>query len=195
MDEQEYLKNSIKELEKQINTLQNELKQKKARLYELSPKTFKAYISKTTRSIELMDKFEEKTDDGLEKYKRMILGNEIWGKYGIYSLIIERPENAYRYIGSTYGITMTDLKKGNTLDLKKTIENEIEMWLKTNEKKKTAEIIFSEPYPFRAQNSNNRRGYGSFYYEGELLPGTLYGETTQYVIKGVEVQFREFQYS
>ena len=47
-------------------------------------------------------------------------------------------------------------------------------------------IKFEKPYLLRAQNSNNRTGYGNEYYGYDLVyQGTLYGETTNYAFVGV----------
>ena len=50
-------------------------------------------------------------------------------------------------------------------------------------------IMFKTCYLLRAQNSSNRTGYGNIYYGDELVhEGTLYGETTSYVLAGVQIK-------
>lgn len=49
-------------------------------------------------------------------------------------------------------------------------------------------IILESTFQFRAQNSYNRTGYGSEYSGGDLVyEGTLYGETTTYIISGIRL--------
>lgn len=54
--------------------------------------------------------------------------------------------------------------------------------------KQSGKISFEPAIVLNAQNSKNLTGYGSEYYYGELIyEGTLYGETTTYVITDFEL--------
>lgn len=171
--------NKLSEIEK----LENELNEYKKR--PVAERTMSTYISKTSATINIMDRFEDKNEKGFKKYDRMVVKN-IYHYNDDYSfnLIIERKGDKAT-VGS---ITMTDFKLGQSRSLITHAKEEIR---KATEENKTQlsdgkEIMFNLPYLLRAQNSSNRTGYGNIY-NGESLvyEGTLYGETTSYAFTGV----------
>ena len=169
----------------EIEKLENELSEYEKR--PITERTITTYISKTSTTIDIMDRFEDKNEKGFKKYVRMVVENIYYynSDYS-FNLIIERKGNRTT-VGS---ITMTNFKQGYTRSLIAHAKEEIR---KATEENKLQlhdgkEIMFSSPYLLRAQNSSNRTGYGNIY-NGESLiyEGTLYGETTSYAFVGVKI--------
>lgn len=150
------------------------------------------YIFDTTKTIDLLDKFEGYGQDAPIRYRRIVIENCNYRNYSIghgvgFNLVIERGRGS-DYVGN---VTFTEFKKGEAYELSRYIEEEI-----------TEEIInkyvdtdqfyrFTKPYLLRAQNSSNRTGYGwewdwSGGY-GDYTEGTLYGETTNYFFVGAYI--------
>ena len=120
----EYYERQIVELNERIiekEELLNLLNQHEKR--PVSEKTLYKYISDKTRSVPLMDEFENLTKEGFRKYERIVIKNTIWGKLGRYHLILARM-SALEYVGD---ITMTDFKnqRGNYGLLMKHVETEV----------------------------------------------------------------------
>ena len=60
--------------------------------------------------------------------------------------------------------------------------------MEQNKQDFSGKILFDPAVVLNAQNSKNRSGYGNEYYRDELIyEGTLYGETTEYVITGFDL--------
>ena len=85
---------------------------------------------------------------------------------------------------------MTDFKLGYTSKVNEHARVEIDNYLENGGNLENGQIImFKTCYLLRAQNSSNRAGYGNIYYGDELVhEGTLYGETTSYVLAGVQIK-------
>lgn len=146
-----------------------------------------AYISRDTKSLRLMDQFEG--FEGDITYKRIVVKNILIANHAFCHLVIERA-NQREYVGD---ITFTNFKQGYTGKLRDYIDSELtpEIIKKYSGKKEI--FYFSKPYRLRAQNSGNREGYGTewdwSYGVGTIMhEGTLYGETTDYVIAGVYIE-------
>jgi len=149
--------------------------------------TLYVHVSKDTKSVELFDFFEGLNNN--KKHSRIVVTSPyLLSKNGnlidIY-YVIERG-NAALSVGD---ITFTKFKKDKysgplfRYANKEITENII------NEYYGTGKIYrFSKPFHLRAQNSNNRRNYGTkHYWHGSteyIEQGTLYGETTDYLIVG-----------
>ena len=121
-------------------------------------------------------------------YERLVIsnGNRVVMnyKYCIH-YVIERSRKK-DYVGD---ITFTEFKKGYTSELNQHVRKELENIDVNQYLDKDCFFRFNKPYHLRAQNSRNRTGYGwewdwSGGY-GDYTEGTLYGETTDYVIAGV----------
>lgn len=143
------------------------------------------FISNDTRSIELFDEFEKPYNSVF--YKRIVIANGYRYKSAYYSFVIER-------IGkkeSVGNITFTDFKTGKDIELRKHVNNELTDEIIEKYKDKNEFYRFSKPYKLRAQNSENRKGYGwtwSWHYGvGSYTEGTQYGETTTYAFAGVYI--------
>ena len=147
---------------------------------------FYAFLPKYTSTIKLMDEFETLTDRGFRLYKTMIL-NPGYSYYdlGYYVvLIVERYDYAYEY---QWEFTMTQLKRKQAKRLFDCIKREFAD-KDIGEDDIGNMIYLEEPIMLRAQTSGNRTGYGSIYNGEKLIhEGTLYGETTSYIIKGVRI--------
>ena len=152
-----------------------------------------SYVSDTTKTLELMDRFEgRKKSEG--PYKRLILQNTenvTIGEYICeYHLIIER----YPDFNHTEGdITFSEFKKEKGRSVYNYCSNQLREALKTNGNiLKNKEFYFIKPYYLRAQNSGNREGYGwAWDWSGGVgIPdeGTYYGETDDYAFVGVQIE-------
>lgn len=150
-------------------------------------RTLYTSVYKDTRSVELFDFFEGLRNN--RKYSRIVItspcllpqnGNLIDIYY-----VIERG-NAASSVGN---ITFTEFKKDKHSGvLFRYAYNEITEEI-VDKYYETGNIYrFSKPFHLRAQNSNNRTNYGSkHYWHGStefIEEGTLYGETTDYLIVG-----------
>lgn len=145
-------------------------------------KILEASVYDTTRTIDLMDKFEGYGNN--VAYQKLALCNIACLNFGegyeYVTLIIERSKS-HRYVGN---ITFTELKQGQTSDLYKFLKNNISAEIVSEYKGKNIEYTFDTPYLLRAQNSTNRSGYGWGF------GGTQYGETTAYVFSGAYIGYR-----
>ncbi|SEP74197.1 hypothetical protein SAMN02910289_00505 [Lachnospiraceae bacterium RM5] len=148
-------------------------------------------ILSNTKTVDILDEFEG--NEETSAYKRIVVNN---GKYISY-----RHHNQYEYVYFNYiiergygddyvrDITFTNFKMKKTSDLEEYVKNELsreDIFLYLDKDKF---FRFTKPYLLRAQNSNNRTGYGSEWRwdYGDLIQetqGTLYGETTKYFIVG-----------
>ena len=146
----------------------------------------------TTKTIDLLDKFEGIGREEKIAYKRLVIGNGRYTRFSkvgtiCFHLVIERGRGN-DYVGD---ITFTQFKKGETYELHKYMEQEITDEIIEQYKDKNVFYKFSKPYLLRAQNSSNRTGYGwewdwSGGY-GDYIEGTLYGETTNYFFAGAYI--------
>ena len=68
-----------------------------------------------------MDEFESITEEGYQKYKRMIFRNSFYSDCGSYNFIVERLQGRE----SEGNITMTDFKKGYDSALRKYASEQI----------------------------------------------------------------------
>lgn len=185
----ENLKEQIQDKKQEIKDLEKLLKELEK--YESQPiekLTYYTRFYKDTGTVYEMDKFESLTEEGFRKYKRMLIGpytirsvdSEGYSTSQSFYLIVERLNRRE----TTGNITATELKQGYTNGLFNYIRGQLE----THESEDDI-IIFDMPYWFRAQNSKNRQGYGSEYNGYDLVwQGTLYGETTNYCISGIELK-------
>lgn len=174
------LNNEIANLERRKNALINYENNK-----SIEDRTLRKYIGRDTKTVSLMDQFESLTEEGFQKYVRIIdTGVYTYSKDKGFQFIIERL-NGREYSGD---ISMTDYKNFRNANLYAKAKNQIKRYLNSNEvnPEGNIEIMFDKPYRLRAQNSNNRSGYGSIYDGSDLIrQGTLYGETTSYAVVGI----------
>lgn len=142
----------------------------------------------TSRTVDILDKYEGLNGKDDKPYERLVIsnGNRVVMnyKYCIH-YVIERSRKK-DYVGD---ITFTEFKKGYTSELNQHVRKELENIDVNQYLDKDCFFRFNKPYHLRAQNSRNRTGYGwewdwSGGY-GDYTEGTLYGETTDYVIAGV----------
>ena len=147
---------------------------------------FYVFLPKYTSTIKLMDAFEALTIQGFRLYKTMIL-NPGYSYYDLgyfISLIIERYDYAYEY---QCEFTMSQIKRKQAKRLFDCIKKDFAS-KDIGDDDIGSLIYLEEPIMLRAQTSNNRTGYGSIYNGENLIhEGTLYGETTSYIIKGVRL--------
>lgn len=141
-----------------------------------------------TETIPLLDQFETISDNGVPKYKRLVLrGWDIpygapWD--GIVHLVIERGLYGVEIAGS---LTFTALKRRQDSHFHEFLMAEIRSNLGNEPPPDDVLIPFTKPYMLRAQNSTNLAGW---HREGDrtvIRPGTEYGETTRYHIVGMYV--------
>ena len=149
----------------------------------------KVSVFNDTKSVPLMDKFEGINND--KPYDRLIIqhaliisDNEY--KFQSLDLVIERSRST-NFEGD---ITFTQFKKGETHGLVEYIKRQVNKEIIEKYKASGEMFKFEKPYLFRAQNSGNRTGYGWEWdwtdrYDPIVYEGTLYGETTNYIISGV----------
>lgn len=134
-----------------------------------------------TRSVALMDEFEETDKNGNRKYERLILREEFnYWRNGVSlrgDYVVERLLRNQESMGD---ITFTELKKGEKLELSRYASAQVEAKVGSLKSGETKFIEFYVPYLLRAQTSDNQV-YGGW------ENGTLYGETTRYGIVGVRV--------
>ena len=150
------------------------------------------FVFDTTRTVDLLDKFEGIGKKNNVVYKRLVIANgkyQRWSDHGLisFNLVIERGRGT-DYVGDT---TFTAFKKGEASGLRKHVDEEVTEEVIKLYKDKNQFFRFSKPYLLRAQNSSNRTGYGwewdwSGGY-GDYTEGTLYGETTNYFFVGVYI--------
>lgn len=159
--------------------------------------------SNDIKTLKLMDEFETLNDDMTKKYDTLLLDRVIYiYKDSIYKcgLYIQRmpiemkTAKEKEYIEST--MTFTDFKKYVAerefpmrecdYSLQRVITESIPyVNFRDNSSK---DYFFQFPVQFNAQNSSNRTGYGSEYIGGCCVyEGTLYGETTTYMVVGLKL--------
>lgn len=190
-------------LEREINEIELEIEKYKDKIAQLKEekkekqKTLKKlenYINKSGTSrwfitsldsygstVKLMDDFESLNEDDFQKYDVLMLTvGYYYPSLGVKAdLLIERCTTGCQEIKGT--ITMSELKKREAYSLFQYIKEEALEQLGPDFA--DGYICFKKPYMLRAQNSLNRTGYGSIYNGYDLVrQGTLYGETTKYLI-------------
>lgn len=149
------------------------------------------YVFNSTKSVELLDKFEGFSNDDAPVYKRIVVKNSediyLSGQHIYCHLVIERSQNT-DYVGD---ITFTEFKQGKTGALWQHIRSELNEEIIASYKNTDSYYRLKKPYHLRAQNSHNRTGYG---WEwdwtggwGDYTEGTYYGETTDYIFSGVYI--------
>lgn len=188
------IKNEIRSYQMFISAKEKQIAQLEIRMKEIEKykeehsifeRTLIRYINKDTRTVQLLDEFEKLTTNGIKRYDRLRdKGAWTYNKGRRYQFIIERVEGR-ECVGD---ITMSQYKsqKGYELNaLLKYARKQIQEYINANGDS-PAEILFTKPYLIRGQKSSNRTGYGSEYNGHTLVKqGTLYGETTNYAIVGV----------
>ena len=193
------INNEIKRIEDCIVEYQNAIKNKRLELtekkrllkklekYQATPiekRTLICILSRDSSTVKIMDNFERLTELGFRRYARLIieLGYETVCVKHILSLVVEHEE---KYTKADIEITMTELKNRKCLRLFRAIKEQIEE-IKEYEKIEVGKVyVLENPIILNAQNSRNRSGYGNRYNGYELIrQGTLYGETTEYLITG-----------
>lgn len=144
-------------------------------------------VYNTTRTIDILNKFEG-LEGNNEPYKRLVISNGIYLLNGYWAhYVIERSQKT-DYVGD---ITFTNFKRGRASDLRRHVEQELENVNVEDYIDKDIFIKFSKPFHLRAQNKNNRTGYGwEWNWSGgyrDYTEGTFYGETTDYIFAGVYI--------
>lgn len=144
------------------------------------------------RSIDLMDSFERCNGQQEPLYNKLLLQDvftvlidEI--SYQADILIARKP---YEMPWCNIGITFTTLRKQiayHTFTLTDTdLIDPVLQTLNVLRQDKRLRDIPIDPVILKAQNSRNRSGYGSSFRGRQLSrPGTLYGETTPYLIQRI----------
>lgn len=160
-------------------------------------KVLSYYIDKNTKSIALMDEFEEadaffhKIYETLKLNRVFCVRSEEGALYWI-TLYIKRMDWDKEYIYSN--LTFTSLKryllnKSFSEEDRNSyaIIDEVLDGIKLIEKEEKEIYHFPKPVKFNAQNSGNRTGYGNEYRGSNLIyKGTLYGETSNYMFVAAE---------
>ena len=152
-----------------------------------------AYVSRTTKSIELLDEFEGIGECNDTIYERIILDN-VWGGYSLdekhfhYRLVVERRNNR-ECIGN---ITFTEFKKGKFSHLLGHINKNVSEEIIKEYSQSDKIFYFDKAFLLRAQNSRNRTGYGWIWDWsdgiGRPYEGTFYGETSSYIFAGIIIE-------
>lgn len=157
-------------------------------------KVLSVYINSGTRTVSLLDEFEELDSKNKNKYDQLRIVNSFFGKTKkrkgyYYELVIERSKGTY---GKSPGnITFTEFKQKKTEKLEQYISKNItDEILEEYGNRPDLMYRFENPFILRAQNSKNRTGYGWEWdwRDGNGYPvvqGTEYGESTQYIFAGV----------
>ncbi len=154
---------------------------------EIGKRTLRAFVSNDTKLIPMMDVFEQYEDNHemTKKYNRLILSNLIQSYYGTYRIILERAKDVdtsgHNVIGS---ITMTQFKKEELGKLRAFITSQLMNMDRENTPK---QCELTSYFIFKAQDSNMRRGYGSYYSDGYYEKGREYGECNFYYVTGIEL--------
>ncbi|MET0017792.1 hypothetical protein [Oscillibacter sp.] len=144
------------------------------------------------RSIDLMDSFERCNEQQEPLYNKLLLQDIftilIDGTFYRADILITR--KPYEMPWCNIGITFTTLRKQVayhtfTLDDMDEIDPVSQTLAMLRLDKQIREITLN-PVILKAQNSRNRNGYGSSFHGRQLSrPGTLYGETTPYLIQKI----------
>lgn len=177
----------------------------------------KKILSKSTSTVKLLDEFDKSDEEELILEKILYLEENREKKWYYLSLYISHANiiTNQKYISSR--ITMSNLKEvtGTLVSLNDIVEmhsltystvpkmslpiyhfffDKKEIFLNSmhtmeqNKQDFSGKILFDPAVVLNAQNSKNRSGYGNEYYRDELIyEGTLYGETTEYVITGFDL--------
>ena len=150
------------------------------------------HLYKDTKTTPIMDEFQQSDKSFLVFDKIFSIGKN-WTKVSL--VVVKDRWNTY-CINS--GLTMTDLKKESGRVIREgytnhnresdrffTLANELER-ASTKMTDNNSRIPFDNPIRLGGQTYANQSGYGS-YYEGEfqVTQGTLYGETTGFIIIGI----------
>lgn len=157
-------------------------------------------VFKDTKTIALLDEFEEIDDARNKIYDTLYIPNMFFIMYDhcMYSIgmYLQRKLKNVTLIDST--LTFTKLKKKMLEKLffeterhNNVIINEVFNGINKTNIEETDEFYhyFECPILFKAQNSLNKSGYGNRFYNGEMVyEGTLYGETSEYMFIGVHYQ-------
>ena len=159
--------------------------------YYLRKDDFQAFVTDSTNTLPLMDKFEGRSKESDGPYKRLIFKNSYQatiGKYLCkYHLILERFEDVQHTEGD---MTFTVFKKEKGVSVYHYCNNQLRKALKEDKNiLKRKEFYFYIPYYLRAQHSGKREGYGWEWdwSDGIGIPteGTMYGDTDDYGFVGV----------
>ena len=145
-------------------------------------------------SIDLMDSFERCNEQQEHLYNKLFLQDffAVLIDRVIYQVDIFITRKPYEMPWCNMGITFTKLRKqvaGRTFTLTDidVIDPVFQMLAILRENKHLRDIVI-DPLILKAQSSWNRIGYGSSYHGKQLSrPGTLYGETTPYLIQNLQV--------
>lgn len=150
-------------------------------------------FSPRIHSVDLMDKFDGVYSDTM--YSKLILKNYTYYENNcaaIFHLVVERPKEDEKIKDS--GVTFTELKckKAYKLDIALSTQITQEIVLEYFDKNKI--FYLKDPIILKAQNSDNKTGYGdiwdwSFSKDYPLVEGTKYGDTNYYKITGIYIEF------
>ena len=158
--------------------------------HSLDNRTLHKAISPSTPTVTLMDQFSSTKE--ISNYYSHYNYDYLIDEYGFYvpvfnsvNIVIGHGNRNFSYIGD---ITMTAYKhRSISSHLADFIRHELYNSPKYRKYKAGEIFLFNSPYLLRAQNSGNRTGYGTIYHYDELVhQGTLYGETTDYAIIGIQ---------
>jgi len=157
----------------------------------------KVFITNTTKTVDVMDKFEGFDEKKTGPYDRIVLENSyiVYAKNHVitYHLIIERYGDKKKNVKTVGDITFSEFKGKKSPEVYAHADDQIIKAVKKNPKVlEQKEILFEEAYNLRAQNQSNREGYG---WEwdwsngvGDYWEGTNYGETDDYCFTGVVIE-------
>lgn len=146
------------------------------------------------RSIDLMDSFERCNEQQKPLYNKLLLQDVftilIDGIFYQADILIAR--KPYEIPWCNMGITFTTLRKqvaSHTFTLADLDAiDPVSQALEILRLDKQIHDIMLNPVILKAQNSRNRAGYGSSFHGRQLSrPGTLYGETTLYLIQKIHL--------
>lgn len=177
----------------------------------------KKILNKKTSTVKLLDEFDKSSEEELILENILYLKGYREKKWYDLSLYISRANIIKNQEYTSSHITMSNFKEvtdsyiylDEIVDMNSLTYSTVpkmslpmyhfffdkkEVFLNTmhtmeqNDKKFSGKILFNPAVVLNAQNSKNRSGYGNEYYRDELIyEGTLYGETTEYVITGFDL--------
>lgn len=172
-------------------------------------------LSKNTGTVKLLDDFDKSGEEYLKLMDVFYIREENNAKDFYYLNLFISHKNLKRISSH---ITMSNLKEVagtfirvddiieiNSLDYQRVPKMSLPMYhflfhqkeaflnaihtMQENNIKESGIIPFEPAIALNAQNSSNRTGYGNeYHYDNLVYAGTLYGETTEYIIEGFQLE-------
>lgn len=149
-------------------------------------------VNEYSSTVPIMNQFEGLDEEGI-RYDQLI----IWEAK---TSVFDEWKNYYvieRHYGKCIGsISLTEFKKQTYpaySAFKRFINEQISKSVVKNYISSDQMFLFSKPYQLRAQNKNNRIGYGDVWRNGiQVYEGTKYGECSSYAFIGAYIKPRSW---